>query len=139
MTIQAPYFPIIYVRGFAATMREIEDATASPYMGFNDGATKIRQRHDREIVRFVFESPLVRLMKDENETITFRVLLEDKKTPLRYGLASVDGMGVATRPAPRAPADASGQGAFEIPLGFNADDPAPPRPGFRGRLILRVT
>ena len=73
-----------------------------------------------------------------DETITFRVLLEDKKTPLRYGLASVDGMGVATRPAPRAPADASGQAAFEIPLGFAADDPAPPRPGFRGRLILRV-
>src|SRR5688572_8091527 len=41
-----PFFPIIYVRGFAATMGEIEDATASPYMGFNDGATKIRQNHE---------------------------------------------------------------------------------------------
>lgn len=72
MAIKAPYFPIIYVRGFAATMGEIEDATASPYMGFNDGATKIRQRHDRQIVRFVFESPLVRLMKDEKYIDAFR-------------------------------------------------------------------
>ena len=72
MAIQAPYFPIVYVRGFAATMGEIEDATASPYMGFNDGATKIRQRHDREIVRFIFESPLVRLMKDERYIDAFR-------------------------------------------------------------------
>ena len=67
-----PYFPIIYVRGFAATMGEIEDATASPYMGFNDGATKIRQNHEGEIVRFIFESPLIRLMKDEGYCDTFK-------------------------------------------------------------------
>lgn len=72
MPIKRPYFPIVYVRGFAASMTEIEDATASPYMGFNDGAAKIRQRHDREIVRFIFESPLLRLMKDEGYGDTFR-------------------------------------------------------------------
>ena len=86
MAIQAPYFPIIYVRGFAATMGEIEDATASPYMGFNDGATKIRQRHDRAIVRFIFESPLVRLMKDEKYIDAFRdgaEIDEDARCPSR--------------------------------------------------------
>jgi hypothetical protein len=72
MMIQPPFYPIIYVRGFATTMSEIEDAAASPYMGFNDGATKIRQRHDGEIVRFIFESPLLRLIKDEGYIDTYR-------------------------------------------------------------------
>ncbi|MCI0675539.1 MAG: hypothetical protein L0Y42_07160, partial [Phycisphaerales bacterium] len=72
MPITPPYFPIIYVRGFAASMGEIEDATATPYMGFNDGATKIRQNHKGQIVRFIFESPLLRLMKDEGYIDTFK-------------------------------------------------------------------
>lgn len=71
-TIQAPYFPIIYVRGYAATAGEIEDTVATPYMGFNLGATKSRQDHTGEINRFIFESPLLRLMKDESYTDTYR-------------------------------------------------------------------
>jgi len=39
MRIEAPYYPIIYVRGFAAGMKEIEDTTATPYMGFKAGDT----------------------------------------------------------------------------------------------------
>jgi len=72
MPIQPPFHPIVYVRGFAATMGEIEDTSATPYMGFNDGATKIRQNHKGEIVRFVFESPIIRLMKDEGYLDTYR-------------------------------------------------------------------
>ena len=34
MTVEAPYYPIIYVRGYAATMSQIEDTVATPYMGF---------------------------------------------------------------------------------------------------------
>jgi len=34
-TLQAPYYPIIYVRSFAATMSEIDETTSDPYMGFN--------------------------------------------------------------------------------------------------------
>jgi hypothetical protein len=60
----APYFPIIYVRGYAMTPAEIADAVSSPYMGFNVGATKLRQAWDGQVRRHVFESPLVRLMKD---------------------------------------------------------------------------
>ena len=63
-TIQPPYYPIVYIRGYAATMTEIEDTTATPYMGFNLGATKLRQRQNGEAARFIFESPLIRLMKD---------------------------------------------------------------------------
>ena len=46
MTIKPPYYPIIYVRGYAATMSEIEDTVATPYMGFNLGATKVRQNYE---------------------------------------------------------------------------------------------
>jgi hypothetical protein len=62
--IKTPYYPIIYVRGFAMTQSEIEDTVATPYMGFNLGSTKVRQEWDGEIVRHIFESPLIRLMKD---------------------------------------------------------------------------
>jgi len=65
--ITPPYYPIIYVRGYAATMREIEETVGTPYMGFNLGSTKVRQGHaDDKPVRFIFESPLIRLMKDES-------------------------------------------------------------------------
>ncbi len=60
----APYFPIIYVRGYAMTPAEIAAAVAMPYMGFNLGSTKVRQAWDGAVKRCVFESPLVRLMKD---------------------------------------------------------------------------
>lgn len=71
--ITPPYYPIIYVRGYAATMREIEDTVGTPYMGFNLGSTKVRQRHaDDKPVRFIFESPLIRLMKDEAYTCAYR-------------------------------------------------------------------
>ena len=72
MTIKPPYYPIIYVRGYAATMSEIEDTVATPYMGFNLGATKVRQNYEGEIVRFIFESPLIRLMKDEGYRDAYR-------------------------------------------------------------------
>lgn len=62
--ITAPYYPIIYVRGYAMTHDEIESTTATPYMGFNLGATKVRQLWDGEVVKRYFESPLIRLMKE---------------------------------------------------------------------------
>ncbi|MGE0640546.1 MAG: esterase/lipase family protein [Thermoanaerobaculia bacterium] len=62
--IQPPFYPIIYLRGYAMSMSEIEDTVADPYMGFNLGSTKIRQRWDGKISKYIFESPLVRLMKD---------------------------------------------------------------------------
>ena len=63
-TLLAPYFPVIYVRGYAMTPGEIADAVSSPCMGFNVGATRLRQAWDGQVRRHVFESPLVRLMKD---------------------------------------------------------------------------
>lgn len=58
------YHPIIYVRGYAGTQGAIEDTVATPYMGFNIGSTKYRQTYTGEVQPYVFESPLIRLMKD---------------------------------------------------------------------------
>lgn len=62
--ITHPYHPIIYVRGYAMTRSEIEATVATPYMGFNLGATKIRQDWSGKVRRHIFESALIRLMKD---------------------------------------------------------------------------
>lgn len=62
--IKAPFYPIIYIRGYAMTQSAIEDTTSTPYMGFNLGTTKIRQNHKGEVMQKFFESPLIRLMKD---------------------------------------------------------------------------
>ncbi|MCH7651060.1 MAG: hypothetical protein IIA63_07860 [Nitrospinae bacterium] len=62
--ITPPFYPIIYVRGYAGTQGEVEDTVATPYMGFNLGSTKTRQLHSGEMIPHVFESPLIRLMKD---------------------------------------------------------------------------
>ena len=63
-TIIPPFYPIIYIRGFAMTQSAMEETVATPYMGFNLGTTKIRQEWNGEVVRHIFESPLIRLMKD---------------------------------------------------------------------------
>ncbi len=71
MPFEHPYYPIIYVRGYAMTGGEVENTVADPYMGFNIGSTKLRQKYPKSVVRHVFESPLVRLMKDEGYRDTF--------------------------------------------------------------------
>lgn len=63
-TITPPFFPIVYVRGYAGSQADVEATVADPYMGFNLGATKVRQRWTGEVERHYFESPLLRLMKD---------------------------------------------------------------------------
>src|SRR5262245_31187457 len=62
--IEHPYYPIIYVRGYAGTDNDIEDTVSDPYMGFNLGSTRLRTLWTGDTDRYYFESPLVRLMKD---------------------------------------------------------------------------
>lgn len=69
--IKPPYYPIVYVRGYAGSQSEVEDTVATPYMGFNLGSTKIRQLWDQKVVKYVFESPLIRLMKDHGYADVF--------------------------------------------------------------------
>ncbi|MDL2283942.1 hypothetical protein LJC19_02195 [Oxalobacter sp. OttesenSCG-928-P03] len=62
----APFYPIIYVRGFAMTDSEIDETTADPFCGFNIGSTVYRAvpEKNRAPRKFIFESPLVRLGSD---------------------------------------------------------------------------
>ena len=62
--MESPFYPLIYVRGYAGTQAAVEETVATPYMGFNLGSTKLRQAWKGNLVPHVFESPLVRLMKD---------------------------------------------------------------------------
>lgn len=71
MKLERPFFPIIYIRGYAMTESEISNTVATPYMGFNLGATKVRQDWQGKVIRHIFESPLVRLMKDYQYCDTF--------------------------------------------------------------------
>lgn len=57
------YHPIIYIRGFAMNKSDIDETTADPFCGFNSGSTVYRARPgNTEAARFVFESPVVRLV-----------------------------------------------------------------------------
>ena len=69
--MKPPHYPIVYVRGYAGSQAEVEDTVATPYMGFNVGSTKIRQIWSGDIERYIFESPLVRLMKDHGYSDIF--------------------------------------------------------------------
>ncbi|MEE8459582.1 MAG: hypothetical protein V3S08_06900 [Phycisphaerales bacterium] len=81
--IQPPYHPIIFVRGYAGTDAIVESTTATPYMGFNQGAVKLRQRWTGAVVRYVFESPLLRLMKEYGYLDAYR----DGAEPVAGGTA----------------------------------------------------
>lgn len=61
--MQAPFFPIIYVRGYAMTEGERDETAADPFCGFNLGSTLYRAGPDKREPpkKFVFESPLLRL------------------------------------------------------------------------------
>ncbi len=62
----APYYPIIYVRGYAMTKDEINAATADPFCGFNLGSTTFRAVPDKTkpARKYMFESPMVRLASE---------------------------------------------------------------------------
>jgi hypothetical protein len=63
---QAPFSPIIYVRGYAMTQTEQDATTADPFCGFNLGSTVFRATPDKDkpAKKYVFESPVVRLISD---------------------------------------------------------------------------
>ena len=59
-------YPIIYVRGYAMTESERDETAADPFCGFNIGSTVYRATVKKEAPaqKFVFESPMVRLLAD---------------------------------------------------------------------------
>ncbi|TAL15503.1 hypothetical protein EPN96_12740 [bacterium] len=62
----APFYPIIYVRGYAMTEGEQNETTADPFCGFNLGSTVYRATPDKDkpAKKFIFESPVLRLTSD---------------------------------------------------------------------------
>ena len=64
--MKAPYYPIIYVRGYAMNRGAINETTADPFCGFNLGSTVFRAVPDRNRKprKYMFESPVVRLASE---------------------------------------------------------------------------
>ncbi|MFW5439784.1 MAG: esterase/lipase family protein [Methylophilaceae bacterium] len=64
----APFYPIIYVRGYAMTPDEIDETSADPFCGFNLGSTVYRAvpERDRQPRKYIFESPVIRLASEFN-------------------------------------------------------------------------
>ncbi|MFJ7072861.1 esterase/lipase family protein [Streptomyces sp. NPDC098781] len=57
--------PIIYVRGFAGGTGGIDKAVDDPFYGFNEGSTHVRVGAHNQPLFHQFESPLLRLLRDE--------------------------------------------------------------------------
>ncbi|MEV8463639.1 MULTISPECIES: esterase/lipase family protein [Streptomyces] len=57
--------PLVYVRGFAGGTRGIDRAVDDPFYGFNEGSTHIRIGAYNQPVFHQFESPLLRLLREE--------------------------------------------------------------------------
>ncbi len=62
--MDTPAYPIIYVRGYAGSQSDVEDAVDDPLYGFNVGSTHIRLDQDGHADFFMFVSPFARLFKD---------------------------------------------------------------------------
>lgn len=58
------YLPIIYVRGYAGTDKDVEATVNDPFYGFNSGSTHVRVGEKGDPEKFFFESPLLRLIAD---------------------------------------------------------------------------
>jgi len=68
-----PFYPIIYVRGYAMTEGAIDETAADPFCGYNVGSTIFRAVADpgKNPRRFIFESPVVRLSADYRYGTTY--------------------------------------------------------------------
>ena len=68
----APYYPIIYVRGFAMNLEAVDLAVSDPYTGFNEGSVSFRKSVNADDPpKHVFESPVIRLSKEFGYTDTY--------------------------------------------------------------------
>ncbi len=79
------YLPIIYVRGYAGSQGAVESTVDKPYYGFNLGSTQVRTGPDGDPDFFIFESPLVRLIRDHGYTDLFARIDGDGAVELLNG------------------------------------------------------
>jgi len=78
----ANYYPIIYVRGYAMTQSEVESTFNMPYYGFNLGCTQFKLAAGTEPKMHIFESPVVRLIKEENYQDSFGRFVDPRNRPI---------------------------------------------------------
>ncbi len=71
------FLPIIYVRGYAGSQNAVENTVNLPYYGFNLGSTQTKTGPAGDPEFSIFESPLVRLMKDFGYTDFFARVTPD--------------------------------------------------------------
>ncbi|HEY4302852.1 MAG TPA: hypothetical protein VGM82_00185 [Gemmatimonadaceae bacterium] len=64
--LQPVHWPIIYVRGYAMTQKEIDETAADAFCGFNLGSTQYRAQKERDKPprQYIFQSPVVRLQSE---------------------------------------------------------------------------
>ncbi len=67
MKIVAPFYPIVFVRGFAFTNRELKDTFYDPYNGFNKASVNLLKhtRQPYKNVKEYFEGMIIKFMKME--------------------------------------------------------------------------
>lgn len=74
----AAELPVIYVRGYAGTASGINAQVDDPFYGFNVGSTHVRVGGSGDPLFYQFESPMLRLMLDEQ----YELLVEGSQADL---------------------------------------------------------
>jgi len=75
-------FPIVFIRGYAMTDSEVEDTFNKPYYGFNLGSTQYRQGREEKPLMRIFESPIIRLIKEEHYVDSFNRFVDAGNNPV---------------------------------------------------------
>ncbi|OOG28091.1 hypothetical protein B1C78_02390 [Thioalkalivibrio denitrificans] len=74
--------PVVYVRGYAMTSKAVEETFNLPYYGFNLGSTQYRQGGGHDPEMHIFESPVIRLMKDHDYVDAFGQFADTRGEPI---------------------------------------------------------
>ena len=82
------YYPIVYVRGYAMTETEVESTFNNPYYGFNLGSTQYKLTAASDPKMRIFESPVIRLMKDDNYRDSFNRYVDSENRPIAGAIPS---------------------------------------------------
>lgn len=83
-------YPIVYIRGYAMSSGEVEDTFNRPYYGFNLGSAKIRVTSEARPSMQIFESPVVRLIKEEGYIDSFNRFVDARNEPIPNSATSTD-------------------------------------------------
>jgi hypothetical protein len=83
-------YPIVFIRGYAMTEREVEDTFNRPYYGFEAGSTQVKLGSDAKPEMYIFESPIIRLIKEEGYTDSFNRFVDWANNPIASSVAGVD-------------------------------------------------